>query len=340
MEILAVQLKRIGDLILTTPALTRLRERNPQARITLVIEEGCQTLVPALAMVDHVWVYKRRQGNWKIWSKLITRHWDQTFDFTSTDRSALMTFCSKAAVRKAFSRAGRKTHRRWIYNSYVDSPVRNRHTVDHHLDLVTEPGEGSESAAPGLVLPEWCEKKSGQLLESVHLSSPYFIVHPGTARLEKYWQPLAWAEVIAKLREKTGLPALVTGGPDPVEQEHARKIESAFGEPLPLLVGKLDLLTLAALIKKSTFFLGVDSAPMHLAACMETPTVALFGPTNPFHWRPRHAAARVLLAGEEGPMTEFSPRSPRRDLSLITPEQVVRAAESLLHSNPSSSHGG
>src|SRR5207247_9500898 len=96
------------------------------------------------------------------------------------------------------------------------------------------------------------------------------------------------------------------------------------------LSGKTDLLTLAALIGQARLLVTVDSAPMHLAAAMQTPQVILFGPTNPFHWRPRESPALILQGKSTAPVSEFSPVQPRLPMSQISTEAVIGAIASLL----------
>jgi ADP-heptose:LPS heptosyltransferase len=74
----------------------------------------------------------------------------------------------------------------------------------------------------------------------------------------------------------------------------------------------------------------VDSAPMHLAAATRTPQVALFGPNNPFHWRPRESPALILQGKSAAPVTEFSPVRPRFPMSQISTEAVISAMDILL----------
>jgi len=96
------------------------------------------------------------------------------------------------------------------------------------------------------------------------------------------------------------------------------------------LSGKTDLLTLGALIAQARLLVTVDSAPLHLAAATHTPQVALFGPTNPFHWRPRESPA-LILQGESGvPLQEFAPREPRLPMKQISTRAVIDAMDSLL----------
>jgi len=106
-SVLAVQLKRLGDLILTTPALVALRQTMPQARITLLIDRYSEELAPALPMVDEIFTYDRRRSL-PIWLKLLFREYDYCLDFTGNDRSALVAFFPKqrTASVSALSRVG------------------------------------------------------------------------------------------------------------------------------------------------------------------------------------------------------------------------------------------
>src|SRR5205085_6602530 len=96
------------------------------------------------------------------------------------------------------------------------------------------------------------------------------------------------------------------------------------------LSGKIDLLTLAALIAQARLLVTVDSAPMHLAAATDTPQVVLFGPTNPFHWRPRQRKALILQGKSPEPIGHFAARQERLPMKLISTQAVIDAMNSLL----------
>ena len=106
------------------------------------------------------------------------------------------------------------------------------------------------------------------------------------------------------------LRCVLTGGKLRMEQEHIARIKAHLQHPVIDLSGKLDLLSLGALLQRARLLVTIDSAPMHLAAAFGTPQVALFGPTNPFHWRPRATPATILQAGNPAPVTDFVPKQP------------------------------
>lgn len=90
------------------------------------------------------------------------------------------------------------------------------------------------------------------------------------------------------------------------------------------------MLTLAALVDQAQLLVTVDSAPVHFAAASHTPQVILFGPTNPFHWRPTDSPALILHGKSGVPVTEFAPVRPRFPMSEISTDAVISAMDSLL----------
>ena len=104
------------------------------------------------------------------------------------------------------------------------------------------------------------------------------------------------------------------------------------------LAGKTDLLALAAVVERAALVVSCDTAMVHLAAAFRRPQVALFGPTNPFHWRPRHEAALVISAAQpDWPLTDFQPRMKGAPMDRISTNVVIRATEVLLADYSSSS---
>ena len=170
--------------------------------------------------------------------------------------------------------------------------------------------------------------------QGIAASDEFFVVHPGSARSEKFWLPERWAEVIAFCQTALRRRCVLTGGRgDPTEDHHLARLRAALaarGQPCVDLAGQLDLPTLTAVLARAALFLGVDSGPMHLAAAFRRPQIVLFGPTNPFHWRPRHPACLVLRAGHgDAPVREFVERSPGGPLDLISTQAVIDCIEGL-----------
>ena len=340
MKILALQLKRIGDLILTTPALAALREAYPSSRITLAVMDACGDLLPAIPSVDEGVIFRRGEINGSAWKKIALQRFDVCLDFAGNDRSAFLTALSNAHRRAAFA-AGRSARiRSLVYNHFVDSAVREHHTADHYLHLLQALPISATDAGLALRVSNDIVERADTLLEELtasteaqagNLGRAVAIVHPGTARPEKYWVAERWAAVITHLRDYHGLQCVITGSADRFEQEHIAEIQRMLPRPCRELVGQLDLLTFAAIIAQARLCVSCDTATVHLAAAFQRPQIALYGPTNPFHWRPRHGAAIVLSAASpEEPMRDFSPRMKGAPMRLISTEAVIRATDALL----------
>ena len=214
--------------------------------------------------------------------------------------------------------------------------MRDMHVIDYHLALLAPLGITNSPRAPKLELPKNARETADELLEAHLIRKTFVIFHPGSARAEKFWNAQRWAEVINHAAEKDDVDLVLTGGTAPLEQTHISDIKSKVRHRIVDLSGKTDLLTLAALVAQARLLITVDSAPMHLAAAARTPQVILFGPTNPFHWRPLESPALILQGTSSSPFTEFVPKQPRLPMNQVSTEAVIDAMETLL-SAPASS---
>ena len=334
-QILVLQPKRIGDLILTAPAVAALRGAYPDSHITLV-SAGASGGIAELIGADECLNYRYGRPNLQIWTRLATSGFDICVDFGGTDRSALMAKVSRASVKATYEKFVDGRRRARAYTQLCGASVRDLHTVDFHLALVEEiSGEatdGSDSGKDGFLIPNSLADRARDLVDtrSTEPGARYAIIHPGTARPEKYWLPERWAEVIQRISDR-GLVPVITGSDDPAERGHLGRIHDRLDCPVVDLAGQISLTELAALIDACDLAVGVDTAAMHLAAVSRRPQVVLFGPTNPFHWRPRHSDAAVLVASDsDTPTTEFVPRHKKAPMSHISTDAVTHAIDGLL----------
>ena len=328
MNILVLQLKRIGDLVLTTPALAEVRRRFPDAHITVIVAEGCQSLLPTLIGVNQTLVFERGSLNAALWKFVLQGQFELSLDFTGNDRSALLTWCSRARQRIGFVWMKKSGFRALAYNRLIDSPVSQNHTVDHYLELLRElpAPPGKESKALALRLPEQVQNAAIRLAEI----QKFVVIHPGTARVEKYWMAERWVEVIEHIRNQHGLKCVITGGSDPYELAHIAQIQQALEKPCIDLSGNRDLLSFAAVIASAYACVRCDTAAVHLAAAFAKPQIALYGVTNPFHWRPRHEHALVISAAcPDSPLREFVPKMKGAPMSAISTQLVIHATDAL-----------
>src|SRR5215467_4494444 len=160
MKILLLQLKRIGDLILTTPAIAALRQNYPDAHITLAVSNECGELLPAISNVDRVLIARRNLRDIAMVSSVAGKKFDYCIDFTRNDRSAFLTLLSGAGRRVASYRVREQSMTRArLYTDLVGVRVRDMHTIDYNLALLEPLGICAASSAPHLELPETCKEK-------------------------------------------------------------------------------------------------------------------------------------------------------------------------------------
>jgi len=331
MKILLLQLKRIGDLILTTPAIAALRERFPEAHMTMVVSSECADLLPAISGVDRILMARRNLSDLAAFLAVAGRKFDYCIDFTRNDRSAFLAFLSGARKRIVSYRVrDQSKSRAKLYTDFVNVRMRDLHTIDYNLSLLEPLGIRDVSTSLHLQLPQSAHEKADVLRRNWNVSKPFVVLHPGSARQEKLWEAARWAQVIERFDPDKDFDLILTSGTSKHEQMHIAAIKNETRQQIIDLSGKTDLLTLAALIGQARLLATVDSAPMHLAAAAHTPQVILFGPTNPFHWRPRESSALILQGKSPQPVTEFSPAQPRLPMSQISTKAVISAMDFLL----------
>src|SRR5262249_1303507 len=136
-KILLLQLKRIGDLILTTPAIAALRQSLPEAQLTLVVSQESADLLPAISNVDRILLARRNLRDVALFSSVAARRFDYCIDFTRNDRSASLALLSRACRRVVSYRVREQSKTRaHAYTDFVRVRMRDMHTIDYNLALL------------------------------------------------------------------------------------------------------------------------------------------------------------------------------------------------------------
>lgn len=171
--------------------------------------------------------------------------------------------------------------------------------------------------------------RSEAILHEHQVTGDYIVIQPTSRWLYKYWDDAKMAQLIEGLATSR-LPVVLTAAPDKKEQEMVEHIISLCRGVKPVsLAGQLSLPQLAAVIDGARLFIGVDSAPMHIAAALDIPCVALFGPTKLQRWRPWTEKSTVLWAGDYAELPDpdtIDTQTRQRYLSAIPLEPVLAAA--------------
>jgi heptosyltransferase-3 len=302
--------RNIGDVLMMTPALRALRETFPAARITAIVNSGTEAMLAHNPHIDEVLVYERDEGKhganfWRrmryelrFLGELRRRRFDLTIGFTEGDRAAWSALFCGARYRLGFTHYSRGKYdpRRLIYNLPAPSSAPPQHEVERHFCILREAGLSLNSTEPGelcLVVTDelraWARKELSGLRPA-----PVVHVHPVSRWLWKCWGDEAMAEVIDWLQTERGARVVVTTGPIERERERARDIVRLCRTRPLFYDGNLTLGQTAAISAESDGYFGVDTAPMHMAAAVGVPVVALFGPTDPVSWAPWTARSCVL----------------------------------------------
>ncbi|MEW6264665.1 MAG: putative lipopolysaccharide heptosyltransferase III [Thermodesulfobacteriota bacterium] len=299
-NVLIIKLKNLGDVLTTTPMLAAVTKAWPAAEVSYLVNRGAEDLVQYHPRVKEVFVFPRQAGligRIGLIREIWRRRFDLVLELSGGDRGAFLAWISGAAVRVGYRPSRRKRlDRRFFFTHRVDAAVDAKHTVEYHLDALRVLGLEPGFTPLELFWPPEAGVKVRRLLSSLGLGpdEPYAVVHPGSRWLFKTWTPAGNAEVVDYLARRHGLAVVLTSAAEAAERDLVRKIMSLVQTSPIDLSGRLTLPEMAALIAGARVFFGVDSLPMHMAAAVGTPAVALFGPSGEHMWRPWGPGHRVV----------------------------------------------
>ena len=302
-HILIIQLKHLGDILLTTPVISALKAAWPQAAVSALVPLGMEAMLTEHPRLSEVLTMDRRDRSpWNFLTfaaGLRRRRFDLVLEFSGGDRGALYTWLTRARTRVGFQHPRRPLwQRRFAFTRLAPPPPLRDHTVEKNLDLVRALGVAAHHHGPEFFWNQRTEQEVQDLLRRHGLTPKNFIlIHPPARWLFKCWTAQGYAAVIDALQNDYKLPVVLTAAPAPQEMQLMQDITRRLHTSPVNLAGKLDLKALGAMIAQARLFIGVDSAPMHLAAAVGTPTVVLFGPSGPYNWRPWGQGHLVLTKG-------------------------------------------
>jgi heptosyltransferase-3 len=291
-NIAIIKMRHLGDVLTTTPLIGGIRKAWPEARISYIVSPGCEDLVRYHPDVHEVLAMPRDQGLARQVGFVLglrRRRFDLALELSWGDRGAFVAWGSGAPVRVGYRPKHRKLlDRRRLFTHLVTTKGSSKHTVEFHLDALRVLGVEPGYQPLSLHWPDASRERVGHLLSEAGLGqdTPYAVVHPSSRWMFKAWRPDGNAEVIDYLREKAGLAVVLTSAPEKKELAFVQSVRSLVRTGVVDLTGRLSLLELAALISGARLFFGVDSLPMHMAAAVGTPAVALFGPSGEHMWSP------------------------------------------------------
>jgi heptosyltransferase-3 len=345
-RVLVIKLRHHGDVLLTSPVFSVLKNHASHLKIdALIYRDTAEMLdqhpaIDAVHCIDRAWkqagLLTQARHEWALLATLRRQHYDLVIHLSEHPRGAWIKRLSGA--RFGVARAiGRRS--RWWKNSFTHffpwARGNTRHTVEIHLDALRRIGVQPSMEERRLSLEPGMDAKFfiSDILARHKLTAQNFIhLHPTSRWLFKCWAEDKVTALIQALQAQ-GHTIVLTSAPDSHELAMLERIVQPLTQPVINLGGQLNLKQLAALTAQAKLFIGVDSAPMHIAAAMRTPVVALFGPSGDKEWGPWMVPHRVITSahtcrpcGQDG----CGGGKISECLTLLPVSQVLEAAHSLL----------
>jgi len=283
--VLAIRLRALGDVVLTTPALRALKRGHPQHRLEVLTDVRYVDLVAGVSEVDRVWGLGRSHGETlAIIARLRRQRYVLAVDFFGNPRSALVTRWCGARRRAGYDLRGR----RHAYHLRVprDAPGpqgRREHASAAHLRLAAAAGGIPDGEPPRLSVGEPAHREADAVLRMIGLEEAGDVIGLVAAGTwpTKTW-PAAHAGALARHLQARGYRMLLIGGPG---EEAVTEVVTRLAPGVAVLP-RCGVAALAAVIARLRAVVGTDSGPRHLAAALGVPTFAWFGPTHPDTWQP------------------------------------------------------
>lgn len=313
-RILVVKLRHHGDVLLSSPVFQTLKARLPNVEVDALVYRDTQEMLtnhPSISQVhtiDREWKrlgpIRQFRAEWALFSALRAREFDIVLHLTEHPRGAWLTRLLRPQISVAPRATGMSEGRNagWWRNSFTHTfllpRTTFRHTVEQNLDAIRRLGIYPTQTEKKLVLVPGTEAEARveALMQTHGVARGRFIhMHPTSRWLFKTWPAEKFAELILRLG-KQGEKVVLTAAPTNEERDMIAAIKTHLKAPVVDLTGALTLKELAALTARARAFVGVDSAPMHIAAAMQTPTIALFGPSGEQHWGPWAVKFRVVAS--------------------------------------------
>ena len=342
-RILCIKLKHIGDVLLMTPAIRALRRAWPRSAVAALVPRGTEEVLAGNPDLTGVFVLDREAGyagDLALVRALRRFEPDLVLEMGQGDREAILGCLSGARHRVGYV-PGRPGAWRRIRLTRAVPWNGWQHVVETNLDLVRACcGVAAEASQPVLVVQPELRARMAERLTAAGMGpgQRLVVVHPVSRWLFKAWPEANCAETIIRLVREIPVAVALTSGPRSGEIDTANRILARAqlgrgGGPIINLIGHTSVGELAALLELASLFIGVDSAPMHMAAALGVPVVALFGPSGEMSWGPWGEGHAVVASpylcrpcGQDGCLG-----SKRSDcLEAITVQMVWEAVEPIL----------
>jgi heptosyltransferase-2 len=322
----------VGDAVLAIPALKAVRERFPGAEITLLVRPWVAGLFSSAPYIDRVWS-ENKPTTLKTWIRITRgirgRKFDVALLLPNSFESALMMFMGRVRHRIGYATDGR----RWMLTEAVERTSGPQHQIHYYLELAKalSAGTGCPSISIEATVPERDSARELLAAEGIPANAPFLVLNPGAAYgSAKRWHQERFAKAAESLAREIGLQVAIIGSE--VERTIAEEIREGMTRRTAVLNGKTSLETLIGVLAESRLMITNDSGPMHIAAALGIPTVAIFGPTDETATGPCGPHTRIVKhAVECSPCLLRECPIDHRCMNAVTVDEVCRAAKELVN---------
>jgi len=278
--------RRIGDVLFATPVVRSLKQAYPNAAIDMLVFDGTEGIISANPDVRRVLTISPRPGVKEHLSlyREIWRRYDLAVSVQASDRATLYTWASAKVRVGILVNEPNAWWKRRLLTEWVPLDNRTTHTVSMNLRLLDLLGI-TPLADPIVGWRKTDEEAVRNVFPAAGERSGYVVLHVSPKFSYKQWTASGWVELAQQLAGR-GLKIVVTAGDSEADQAYVSNLLSNFPNDRINLAGKLSLPMLGYLLSRAALYVGTDTAVTHMAAALGTPTVALFGPSNPIKWGP------------------------------------------------------
>lgn len=321
----------LGDAAVATPAMRAIRAKFPDAVITVMARPSVAGVFASAKFVDRVWTEPRPSGL-RDWLRLTAEVRRQRFDlavlFPNSFESAAMVFLGRARQRIGYAFDGRG----WMLTGKIQGEKRKIHHVDYYLALAK--AVSADVTNPVMELTARTEDRinARRLLASAGIpqGAGFMVLSPGAAfGAAKRWGDQQFAAAADTLAGEFGLGVVLIGSEG--ERSISESIRTFMKQPAVVLNGKTSVESLIGLIAESAILLGNDSGPVHIAAALGIPSVAVFGATDYKVAAPYGPLGRAVYEAVEcSPCWLRKCPIDHRCMTRVSPEAVCSAARTVL----------
>lgn len=304
-RILILRMGPLGETLLTTPVIRALRGRFPEAYIAYMVAPGREDLVSENPNLDEVITYSVSIP--KLIYGMAKRSFQMVVILQPTFRLVLHTFLTRIPFRIGFETNSGKGR---LLHVAVPNNI-NQHEAARYLDVVRGIGIEPDNEEPEMFVNPTAQRWADDFLAGVGVSSdlPLLGLNPGSGSESRRWSREGFAQVGDQLHQKYNAQIFITAGD--AEGNLPNDVADLMSCSPVILTGATPM-QLGALLQRCRLYISNDTGPMHMSTAVKTPTIALFGASNPRQWGP-HWRPHTIIA--------------RESMEDITVEDVLQAAD-------------